>query len=415
MCLLLFSPTLVPGEELEMKTYSCNVTGREIVQLTERETFNTMFYPTNCTWSHDGESIFFESWPSGGWRSEEDILLMEANAETGELKELTNIGVEETEQYGDAHLRVSSAYHSDYSPVTDRIVFYDRTGHNLYNYDRKTGKVIELWHEKEGTIGDPPDYSTDGSRIVFYVLFPGPKENRVFCGKTSCIFILDIDVETGEAIGEPKVVTCYAGRKGSPQSPRETIINHCQFNPQNKDEISYAHEFLGAPYDGTVTKERIWFVRADGRDERPAARENPGRGVTHELFGPKGEHIYFADTGSIARVNVSTREVEVILPCERGLPVRHIGVSPDEKWVVADTLISNEKSEDGLILGSLLLINVETGEHQLLCVFPIVRRHPAHPHPNFSPDGTKIAFAIATESGCNLAYIDVSDIVGQSE
>jgi len=398
-------------QEREMKTITCPETGRTIHLMTDNSVYNSQFYPTCQTWSADGKWIFFETSKPPEGTDPRSWQLMQANVETGEIETIASLPWEDVVPYGEAHMAASSSFHSDYSPGTDRIVFYDRSGHHLYNYDRRMRKTVELWHEAEGTIGDPPDYSTDGSRVVFYVLFPGPKENRVLGSRISCIFTLEIDKDTGEAIGEPQPVTCYVERKGSAVSPTNVIINHCQFNPANNEEISFAHEFLGAPLDGSVTKERIWFVRADGRDERPLIRSQAGHSYTHEVFGPKGTHVYYVDTKGVARVDVSTGNVETIVPPNPASCLCHIGISPDEKWIVADSLKQLGTTEDGIRLGSLHLVNADTGECRLLCVFPVGLKHPAHPHPIFSPDGKRVAFTVATPTGCNLAWIDVSDML----
>ena len=57
-------------------------------------------------------------------------------------------------------------------------------------------------------------------------------------------------------------------------------------------------------------------------------------------------------------------------------------------------------------MSGVLLVDIETGEQRILCRFPRHQKHPGHPHPNFSPDGTKIAFTIADRENSQVAVAD---------
>ena len=59
-------------------------------------------------------------------------------------------------------------------------------------------------------------------------------------------------------------------------------------------------------------------------------------------------------------------------------------------------------------MSGVLLVDIETGEQRILCRFPRHQKHPGHPHPNFSPDGTKIAFTLADGDYSQVAVVDIS-------
>lgn len=393
-----------------MNVTQCPETGREIRSLTDGTSFSTVFYPTCCTWTCDGQHILYETTAFGpdsnGILGERQI--QEAHVETGRIKWLATIPFILRPRSEASDLKTSSLYHCDYAPNVDRIFFQDVNGHRLFSLNRTTGKVNEIWQELDGTIGDPPSCTSDGSRIAFYVIFPGPHKNRYFSGITSAILLLDINPETGERIGEPRMVTAFVGRTAT---PRNIYVNHCQINSTHPDQIIFAHEFGGCPYDGSLLRERIWFVNSDGTNEHPLVRGAHGRYHTHEVIGASGEWLYYVDTGGLCRVHIATHTVEAIVPPGHPERLWHINVSPDEKWVVADTEIFREKTPEGLWMSSLVLVNVETGEMQRVCRFPCRLKHPAHPHPNFSPDGRKIAFVVGTPTGSSIACCDVSDLI----
>jgi len=393
----------------ERETVTDAKTGREITFLTGPEYVDTLYYPTCRSWTRDGRFLLLESErprPDGTRKPLERQLLM-ADVETGDLYWLATLDVENTAQYGDCHLRVSSQFHADYSPGAHRIVYYDMTGHHLYLLDLGTGRTENLYHMTSGTIGDPPSIATDGGRVVFYAGHPGPPEMDWFTGRTFTIYALDLDPETGKARGEPYVITSYTGRKGSDykNNPRDTIhINHCQINPKDPDQVGYAHEYGGAPTDGSWAKARIWFTRVDGSDNAPLTLTPVGRWHTHEVWGPLGEWMYYVDSGEVARIHAASRKIELLT---RNMQPRatHISVSPDENTVVADAFGGMGTADDGNPLAGIVRVDVKTGQTELLAVQPYHRSHPRHTHPNISPDGSKVGFTAACGNTSRVGFM----------
>ncbi len=390
-------------------------TGIAMHIVTDTPSINTIGYPTCRTWSRDGRSLFVESTrprPDGTSHLGERQLLRVDIAD-GKVAHLATLEAEDVAPYGAAHLRVSSQYHADYAPEANTLVYYDMTGHNMYLLNLDTGKRARILHEPEGTIGDPPSISPDGTRVVYYVFYPGI-ENRFFTGRNTVVFALDVDPAACKAVGEPRIVVAYSGRKGPKfaENTRDQVhVNHCQINPANKDHISYAHEFHGFGVDGSLMKTRLWQVMADGTDNRPLDRQKPGDGHTHEVFGPKGKNLYFVSRGEVYAIHLATGKKRLVFDAiEHG--ACHITVSPDERWIAADMFSGTDKDEHGNPMSGVLLVDTKTGKQQVLCRFPRGNRHPQHPHPNFSPDGTKIAFTIAEGPNSQVAWVDISDILG---
>lgn len=105
---------------------------------------------------------------------------------------------------------------------------------------------------------------------------------------------------------------------------------------------------------------------------------------------------------SVFAVDFETGERRLIFESPEYLP-NHIAVSPDERFVAADTWADEGTDSHGNPMSGLLLADTQTGEQRILCRFPRHQKHPGHPHPNFSPDGTKIAFTIADGHNCQMA------------
>jgi len=386
--------------------------------ITDTPTVNTIGYPTCQTWSRDSRSLFVESGrprPDGTSHTGERQLL-KIDIVDGKVAHLATLEAEKTDSYGPAHLVFSSDHHVDYAPLANTLVYYDMTGHNMYLLNLDTGRPARILHEPQGTIGDPPSISRAGTRVVYYALYPGI-ESRFFTGMVSAIFALDVDPVALEAKGEPWIIEAYPGRKGQTfaENPRDTVyVNHCQINPANKDHIAYAHEFGWAPTDGSIAKTRLWQAMVDGSDNRPLDRQKPGEGHTHEVFGPKGKSLYFVSSGAVWAVDFDTGKKRLIFEAPDHCP-GHITVSPDERWIAADMWANEGTDSHGNPMSGILLVDTKTGEQRVLCRFPRGKSHPAHPHPNFSPDGRKIAFVIADGPNCQAAYVDISEIVEKAD
>jgi len=284
------------------------------------------------------------------------------------------------------------------------------TGHNMYLLDLTTFRRERILHEPEGTIGDPPSISLDGSRVVYYVIYPAI-ENRYFTDLNSVIFALDVDPVTLKPTGEPRVIEAFPGRKGTTyaDNPRDQVhVNHCQINPANKDHISYAHEFHGCNVDGSLYKSRLWQVMVDGTGKRPFVRQWPGDGFTHEVFGPKGHSLYFISNGGIYCTDFTSGQKKLLVDASN-YGACHMSVSPDERFIAADLWLNEGTDKHGNPISGILLADTATGDHRILCKFPRLHRHPGHPHPNFSPDGRKIAFTLADGPNTQVAYVDLAD------
>ncbi len=409
---------IAPGAATDPRLMMSYRGSRPIHLITNDAYMNSFPYPTCQSWRSNGREVFFESnrpRPDGTLVKGERQLMM-ADVETGKLTHLATLGVEDTSIYGEFHTGGSSQYHSDYAPGADLLVYYDMTGHHLYTL-RPGGAPVEVLHETQGYIGDPPAISRDGTEILYYIIFPGPKQNRYFAGMTSAIFTLRIDPATGKAVGEPHMVYAYPWRKtpftDAPRTANNWIgVNHVQFCPTDTNRIMYAHEG-GYSRNGEPENNRVWHLRVDGSDNRSLApAEEKGTYYTHEVYGPLGQYVYAVWGGSVARFEVDSGRFEAVYKMERPLVAGHIGVSPDEKWVAADMHAGFGLDNDGNPIGGLFLIETATGKATFLAAFPAGPGHPRHIHPNFSPDGTRVGFTMSDgRGGSQLAYVDVADLV----
>jgi Tol biopolymer transport system component len=67
-------------------------------------------------------------------------------------------------------------------------------------------------------------------------------------------------------------------------------------------------------------------------------------------------------------------------------PAWHPCISPDGNWIVTDCQPDDDHGQS-----DLMLIHIPSGVAQRLMSVYTSGRHPYHPHPSFSADGTRIA------------------------
>lgn len=168
-------------------------------------------------------------------------------------------------------------------------------------------------------------------------------------------------------------------------------IGHVQTNPWVPGEIVFCWE------TGGKAPQRTWTVMADGSGLRPLYPEADYEWVTHEAvitrdevaiaimghtkvgvksdWGGAGSREH---PGGLGVVNLRTREMRLAGQTKSGSGLWHVAGSADGRWVAGDDFSR-----------SIYLIDRHTNEMVLLTTGhkPTAQDHP---HPTFSPDGTRI-------------------------
>ncbi|MEO8405310.1 MAG: hypothetical protein ABI480_11965 [Chitinophagaceae bacterium] len=209
-------------------------------------------------------------------------------------------------------------------------------------------------------------------------------------------------------------------------------VGHIQTNPWVKGEIVFCWE------TGGKSPQRTWTVMADGSGLRPLYPESEYEWVTHEAVITRDEvafaimghrKINIANTSAndttksnpqnpgqeaswgpsgtrekptgLGIVNFRTREMIIIGQTPSGSGLWHVNGSADGRWAVGDDFSRN-----------IYLIDRHTREMILLSAGH-KQTAADHPHPTFSPDGTRIeiqsAMLSADNRSMNICIIPVPD------
>lgn len=186
-------------------------------------------------------------------------------------------------------------------------------------------------------------------------------------------------------------------------------IGHIQTNPWVPGQIVFCWE------TGGKSPQRTWIVNADGAGLRPLYPESPYEWVTHEaVIGPEevaiaimghrkipgtagnaapatgvtganpGQEADWGPSGTrekptgLGIVNIRTREMMIVGQTPSGSGLWHVSGSSDGRFAAGDDFSR-----------SLYLIDRHT--HEMIMLSTGHKTTAAdHPHPTFSPDGTRI-------------------------
>lgn len=199
-------------------------------------------------------------------------------------------------------------------------------------------------------------------------------------------------------------------------------VGHIQTNPWMPGEIVFCWE------TGGKSPQRTWTVRSDGSGLRPLYKETEREWITHEAVFSKdevaiaimghrkivlnldnnlvttpdptnpGQEPTWGNCGTrefptgLGIVNLRTREMTIAGQTKNGSGFWHVNGSSDGKWVVGDDFARD-----------IYIIDRNTREMKL-----ITSGHKAtaadHPHPTFSPDGTRfeIQSAMLSDDGKSM-------------
>ena len=212
----------------------------------------------------------------------------------------------------------------------------------------------------------------------------------VKAGKVSRFVVVDTQAATSQVILE-----------------RDTI-GHPQFCPDDSNLILYA---------GPLT-DRVWVVGRDGSNNRRVyQREDRNQWVTHEVWLPGRRAIAFVDWPRGMRlIDIETGQAEWL----HRFPAWHAAPDRDGKRFVCDTnfidqglhvipvggqasfLCASEASSEGAHWGGPFPYNdgpvaVEARQH-------------THPHPRFSPDGSRVVFTSDRSGHAQIYEVELEGV-----
>jgi oligogalacturonide lyase len=388
----------------ERKVIRDPVTGQKLIFLTSTPAGDSKIYQTHNQWTSDGQWLIFRS---GRVKGE----AMAVNEKSGELVQVSEGGYTGMLNVARKSMKLYFMRKMESDSTSLAIVEVDLA--KLFA-DSKARKLKQPTKYQRICGTTSPELEAGGDMAL-----DGSEEWVWFrVGKAEAQKHLAIGVKIEPSFGPRKMGAGPAGIAGMNVKTGEIKyvtsvpfqIGHIQTNPWVAGQIIFCWE------TGGKSPQRTWIVNSDGTGLRPLYPEASYEWVTHEAVISKdevaiaimghrkienpndttsvkgtdvngvnpGQDASWGDCGTrekpsgLGIVNINTREMIIAGQTPSGSGFWHVNGSSDKRFVVGDDFKRN-----------IYLIDRRTHEMMLLST-----GHKAtaadHPHPTFSPDGTKI-------------------------
>jgi oligogalacturonide lyase len=413
----------------ERKTIKDPVTGTILSFLTSKPTGDSKIYQTHNQWTSDGEWLIYRSNLVAG----EAIAVHE---KTGDRVQVTQGGYTGMLNIARKSMKL---YFMRKTETTGSLQIIEVDLEKLFT-DSKAGKVqaATVYQRICGTtpieLGAGGDMAIDANEDWAYFR----------AGREEAAKHLASDAKIEGVFGPRKMGAGPGGLAAMNLTSGEIKyiisvpfqVGHIQTNPWVPGEIVFCWE------TGGKSPQRTWTVMADGTGLRPLYPEADYEWVTHEAVISKdevaiaimghrpikinngtaamnvsgttgsdpqnpGQETDWGQSGTrekptgLGIVNLRTREMIIVGQTPSGSGLWHVSGSSDGRWAVGDDFARN-----------IYLIDRHTREMILLST----GHKPTaadHPHPTFSPDGTKIQIQSAMLSednkSMNICIIQVPE------
>lgn len=400
----------------EKKVVTDPVTGTKLTFLTSAPAGDRKIYQTHNQWTSDGKWLIFRS---GRVKNE----AMAVNEETGDLVQVTEGGYTGMLNIARKSMKLyfMRKYKTDQSENGLKIIEVDLD--KLFADSKAGGLKSESEYQRVcGTT--PLDWKAGGDMAL-----DGGEEWVWFrVGKTEAQKHLPEGTKIEKDFGPRKMGAGPAGIAGMNILTGEFKyvvsvpfqVGHIQTNPWVPGQIIFCWE------TGGKAPQRTWIVNSDGSGLRPLYPESEYEWVTHEavispdevaiaimghrrILNTSDENIDGTDVkganpgqesawgpsgtrekpSGLGVVNIDTREMTIAGQTPKGSGLWHVHGSADKRFAVGDDF---ERS--------LYLIDRNT--HEMILLTTGHKTSAAdHPHPTFSPDGTRIQIQSAMLSEDN--------------
>ncbi len=417
-CLLCFFPAQAQiGKRFpsERKVIKDPVTGVPLTFLTSTPTGDSKIYPTHNQWTSDGQWLIFRS---GRLKGE----ALAVNEKTGDMVQVTEGGY--TGMLNIARNTMKLYFMRSAASLPKGSVQIMEVDLQKVFTDSKSGTMQSADAYQRVCGVTPPEIGAGGDMAL------DADESWVYfrIGREEAARQLPNDVKPEKSFGPRNMGAGPAGI-GAMNIKTGQIkhiisvpfqVGHIQTNPWMPGEIVFCWE------TGGKSPQRTWMVKSDGSGLRPLYKESEYEWVTHEAVITKdevafaimghrkiqgtdttgtavsganpGQEADWGPSGTRAKptglgiLNMRTGEMTIAGQTPSGSGLWHVHGSHDGRFAVGDDFSR-----------SLYVIDRRTREMMLLTTGHKTTAAD-HPHPTFSPDGTKIQIqsAMLSEDGKSM-------------
>lgn len=400
----------------ERKVIKDPVTGAELTFLTSTPVGDSKIYQTHNQWTSDSQWLIFRS-----DRAKNEAFAV--NEKTGDIVQVTEGGYVGMLNVARKTMKLYFMRKPQANPDSKKLDIIEVDLDKLFA-DSKAGMLKEasVYQRVCGTT--PEEWEAGGDMAL-----DGDEEWVWFrVGKNEALKHLQEGIKIEEPFGPRHMGAGPAGIAGMNIRTGELKyvvsvpfqVGHIQTNPWVSGQIVFCWE------TGGKSPQRTWIVNADGSGLRPLYPEATYEWITHEavisddevafaIMGHRkipntsgeakagtdvkganpGQEVEWGPSGTrekptgLGVVNINTREMTIAGQIPFGSGFWHVNGSSDKRFVAGDDFDRN-----------LYLIDRKT--HEMILLTTGHKPTAAdHPHPTFSPDGTRIEIQSAMLSEDN--------------
>ncbi len=409
------SPQIGTRFPSEKKIVTDPVTGTQLTFLTSTPAGDSKIYQTHNQWTADGNWVIFRSNRVKG-------EAFAVNEKTGEIVQVSeggyagmlNVARKSMKLY---FMRMKNPGQNPFGPVRGPVQVIEIDLEKLFR-DSEAGTLKQA-DEYQRICGTTPAETGAGGDMAL-----DADEEVVFfrIGKEESAKHLQPGTKIEENFGPRHMGAGPSGIGSMNLKTGETKfvvavpfqVGHIQANPWVPGEIVFCWE------TGGKAPQRTWMVMADGTGLRPLYPESDYEWVTHEAIisrdevaiaimghrkpgapaqpaDPKnpGQEAGWGPSGTrekptgLGIVNLRTKEMIIAGQTPAGSGLWHVNGSSDGRWAAGDDFSRSIYLIDRLSREMILL----SAGHKMTAS--------DHPHPTFSPDGTRIEIQSAMLSNDN--------------
>lgn len=326
-------------------------------------------YPHTNSFAGQGRALILSQ------RTDEEVSLWSFDLASGKRRELCRFQREPQPE---------SMLWSDVALDADRLVTVADNAVWLIDLTTPDAKPRLLGRPDGGDrLHSIPGIRRDGRKVVCALYRQGDRSR-------SCAWQLDVETGAGEVLFE-----------------QPWWVDHLHYCPFDPGWIGFSHEGFYAE-----VSDRVWGWH---RQEAPVGRcvfdqhwDLAGRRlcVGHERWSFHDRSVVIVAYGDspgeglgIYEAFPDGRPQRLVSEGKRDM---HLDISRDGRWVVVDTSGPSDLPGKGWAnakeRSDILMIDRRTGERRFLAHTRITK-HPSHPHPVFSPDGSGVYFNEAEPGG----------------
>ncbi len=368
------------------------------------------YYTQNCM-SMDGKKIFFEVPGS---------KLYEYNIETGKCRYI-----------GELRMTLNQMV----TPLN-----------NLWYLDRQAQIVkVDLETYEQTVMGELPSWQ---NKSMTYMMQVNNDESKVSFEWTDGSGEFDSNYHSRLPIYDVNKKEWDLRFSWGFETPRYYVDHQCiNPNPKYSNYLFFAHDEATTREKSGVyapQPDRVWMLNTDTNEYYNFFKQKwyiqpkngnlqsgySGEGSVHEAWSPDGEWMIFVKNryaNSGVEKTIGLGQAVLMRPDgtdKRYIPADytfthmnggdyadgmvHAMISPDNRWIVADSTYNPNKG-----WSDLYLVDSYTGGTYHLARLSQKGVDPGHIHPQFSPDGKKVIFGLWSDdkSHSKIGWMDVSDIV----